>query len=279
MFKDNAERRSYRKSPGRQYGYEYNPLRDQERADSSIPNETWNGGDPSRRPSRPSGVLAPRPDPRRTRQLMRQNILASKSRSAVLDEPQETDYEQDIEEQDLGMNVRAAYHNHRAGLPARGYYPQRYQEFEEEQIVEDWLKHGESVPDYMDPDLGYDEEEDPLEERLQQAPLRVPPNIRRSRALNEEEEDALLEAELEEKRRKASRRKFLIGAVAVGGTAVAAYEILPRLPQAIGNGAANIEHQLQQAFENGVASGGNAVRKDLINSLEIAGGLFPGWRD
>jgi hypothetical protein len=124
----------------------------------------------------------------------------------------------------------------------------------------------------MDPDLGYDEE-DLLEERLRQAPLRAPANARRTRVLDEEDEDELLEAELAEKKRKAGRRKFLLGAVAVGGTAVAAYEILPRLPQAIGSGAANIEHQLQQAFQNGVTSGANAARKDLLNGLDSLEGF------
>lgn len=61
MSKDHLEHR-YRKSPGRQYGYEYDPLRSQ------------NEGSPSN-----SGTaLAQRPDPRRTRQLMRQHIIASR---------------------------------------------------------------------------------------------------------------------------------------------------------------------------------------------------------
>jgi len=68
MSKDRLERRSYRKSPGRQYGYEYDPLHsDSMRSYSS--DET----------------LLSRPDPRRTRQLLRQNILAKKVR--LDDEP------------------------------------------------------------------------------------------------------------------------------------------------------------------------------------------------
>ncbi|HLI71671.1 MAG TPA: hypothetical protein VKV19_18090 [Ktedonobacteraceae bacterium] len=269
MFKENAERRLYRRSPGRQYGYDYNPLREQEQIDTSVVNETWDGDGPGRKPSRPGGVLAPRPDPRRARQLMRQNILASKTRSTVLNPPGEANGEQDGEEQELEISQRAAYRGHRAAQPERGYYPQRYREFEEEQIVEDWLKHGESVPDYMDPDLGY--EEDPLEERLREAP--GPAAARRTRVLDREDEDELLEAELAAKKRKASRRKFIVGAVAVGGATVAAYELLPRVPQAIGNGAANVEHQIQQAFSNGFTQGGEAVRKELINSLESLEGF------
>jgi hypothetical protein len=263
MFKDRAERRSYRKSPGRQYGSEYDPLRGQGRGEISTQRETWDEDDSGPRPSRPSGGLSRRPDPRRTRQLMRKNILASKA--ATLDALQETDYPE-VEEERIGYRAR------RAASPAHGYYPQRYREFEEEQIAEDWIKHGESVPDYIDPDLGYeeDEEEDPLDERLRERPPRAP--ARRTRVLDEDE-DALLEAELEAKRRKANRRKFLLGAAAVGGTAVAAYEILPRLPQAIGNGAANLEHQLQQAFQNGVTAGADAARKELINGLDTLEGF------
>src|SRR5258708_13596274 len=88
MFKDNEERRSYRKSPGRQYGYEYNPLRGQRTRETSSPHETWNG-DGSRKPSQSTGILSPRPDPRRARQLMRQNILASKAQSLTLDPTEE----------------------------------------------------------------------------------------------------------------------------------------------------------------------------------------------
>jgi hypothetical protein len=271
MLNDRTERRSYRKSPGRQYGYEYDPLHEQRRTDTSALKETWNS-DGSRKPSRPGGTLAPRPDPRRTRQLMRQNILASKSHSAVLDPAQEADpldqYEPPNQERNPEIYPRAdgALRNRGRHVGEHVYTPERYRDFEEEQIAQDWIRHGESLPDYMDPDLGL--EEDPLEERVRQAPPRPRERARPTEVLDEEEEDALLEAELEEKRRQASRRKFLVGAVVVGGTALAAYEILPRIPQAIGSGAANIEHQLQQAFTNGVTAGGNAVRKDLINALD-----------
>lgn len=271
MLNDKMERRSYRKSPGRQYGYEYNPLHEQRRTETSTLSETWNS-DGSRKPSHPGGTLAPRPDPRRTRQLMRQNILASKSRSAVLEPTPEndllSDYEPDEEVQFLDYP--------RAGVTTRNrgrhgathiYTPERYRDFEEEQIAENWIKHGESVPDYMDPDVGLDDE-DPLEERLRQATPRPRIAQRATRVLDEEDEDDLLENELEEKSRKATRRKILLGAVVAGGAALAAYEIIPRIPQAIGSGASNIEHQLQQAFANGVASGANAASKALLNGLD-----------
>ena len=72
MAKDHLERRTYRKSPGRQYGYDYDPLRSQggqSRSGGSQHSETM---------SKSGALLAQRPDPRRTRQLMRQSIIASK---------------------------------------------------------------------------------------------------------------------------------------------------------------------------------------------------------
>lgn len=276
MFKNQTERRSYRKSPGRQYGYEYNPLRGQDRAETSVPGEAWHGE--GRSPSRP-GVLVPRPDPRRTRQLLRQNILAGKSRSAVLERPHDADpldrYALEDDERELEIYARLDHaprnRRLRPATSSHVYQPERYQEFEEEQIAEDWIKHGESVPDYMDPDLGY--EEDPLDERVRQVTPRFPARARRTRVLDEEAEDDLLAAELQEKKRRDARRKFLLGAAAIGGAGVAAYEILPRLPQAIGTGAANLEHQLQQAFQNGVTAGADAARKELLNGLDTLEGF------
>src|SRR5712691_1086374 len=83
------ERRAYRKSPGRQYGYDYDPLKSSSRSgssqsgkgDSSAGNR-WSNHEEST--SRPGIQLAQRPDPRRTRQLLRQSILASKYTSAPL---------------------------------------------------------------------------------------------------------------------------------------------------------------------------------------------------
>jgi len=279
MFRDKMERKSYRKSPGRQYGYDYNPLNEQGRTDGSTPHETWNDDEGTRKPSRP-GSLSPRPDPRRTRQLIRQNILASKSRATDLSEELEEMEERSVEE-DSPTTMRHFHKRSPIAAPPRSYYnPQPYREFEEEQIAEDWIRHGESGPDYMDPDLGYgaEEEEDLLEERVRQEPARqrVPGAgmARPTRRLAERrDEDDLLEEELAEKRRKATRRKFLFGAVAVTGTAVAAYELVPRIPQAIGNGASNIENQLQQAFQNGVASGAESARKELINALDSLEGF------
>jgi hypothetical protein len=78
MSKDPLGRRSYRKSPGRQYGYDYDPLRSQSGSVAS----------------KPSGLLVQRPDPRRTRQFLRQNIIASKRSSTENTEPL-ADHEQE----------------------------------------------------------------------------------------------------------------------------------------------------------------------------------------
>ncbi|BCL81792.1 hypothetical protein ccbrp13_42570 [Ktedonobacteria bacterium brp13] len=69
MSKDHLERRMYRKSPGRQYGYDYDPLRS--RSDTSQASQKSTA-------SRAGTVLVQRPDPRRTRQLLRKSIIASK---------------------------------------------------------------------------------------------------------------------------------------------------------------------------------------------------------
>src|SRR2546423_14364323 len=91
MTKDHFERRAYRKSPGRQYGYDYDPLRNQKRSgnrqrgrlDDSLAGDrsSTHGGTSSRSSSRPALQLAHRPDAPKTRKLFRQNILASKSQS------------------------------------------------------------------------------------------------------------------------------------------------------------------------------------------------------
>jgi hypothetical protein len=79
MSKDPLGRRSYRKSPGRQYGYDYDPLRSQSGSVAS----------------KPSGLLVQRPDPRRTRQFLRQNIIASKRSSNEKNTEPLADHEQE----------------------------------------------------------------------------------------------------------------------------------------------------------------------------------------
>ncbi len=264
MLNNQSERKPYHKSPGRQYGYAYNPLQNTGRTETSLSNEAWQSTDGVNRPSRPGAVHSTRPDPRRTRQLLRQQILASKSQSAVLDRPREID---DYEPEDELASTLPAPRRHGAA-PARGYHPRRFQEFEEQQIAADWIRHGESMPDYMDSELS--DTEDPLAERVRETQPRTRAGAHPTRVLPEEDEDEdeRLDAELREKKRQDTRRKFLISALVLGGAGVAAAEILPRLPQAIGAGASNLEHQVQQAFQNGVNAGAAAARKDLLNGLD-----------
>ncbi len=59
----------------------------------------------------------------------------------------------------------------------------------------------------------------------------------------------------------------------VGGGAVAAYELVPKIPHALESAGTNIEHQLAQAFQNGVAAGEEAVRKEFLNGLDTLEGV------
>ena len=136
MTKDSSERRAYRRSPGRQYGYDYDPLHSQNdnRADHTGHVDSSQHGT--------------RPDPRRARQLLRQNILASKSRTI-------TNLPKRPEESTL-------YSSRPVSNPRRlqRYTPvlERYPNVDEDVAEEKW---DEYEMEYLDPDLGY-EEEDPF---------------------------------------------------------------------------------------------------------------------
>ena len=140
----------------------------------------------------------------------------------------------------------------------------------------------------MDP--GYEEYEDydPLANRLPytesprarstalRAQPEVPGRVRHYGAppdYDVEEQEEVAARRRQKKKKGLSRRKLLIGAVAVGGGAIAAYELAPHLPQALEQAGSNIEHQLQDAFNKGLAAGGEAVRKELINSLDTLEGV------
>jgi hypothetical protein len=72
------------------------------------------------------------------------------------------------------------------------------------------------------------------------------------------------------KKKKLSRRGLLLGAgaAALVGTGVAAYELVPKVPQAVGDAGSNIEKQVQDAFNRGLTQGAEQARKELINSLD-----------
>src|SRR5215471_748338 len=173
MVKDRSERRFYRKSPGRQYGYEYDPLHSQSLAGAAVQSDSLDTrGEAASTPDRhTTGLLAPRPDPRRTRQLIRQNIIASKSKSGALDDTGQLDqelqnhYVSSYEDQELYENqvhtTHSSSRNPRSTqLPPS--IPEQYGEPDEEYEEEPFGY------DRLDPDLGYDydEEEDYLPTRL-----------------------------------------------------------------------------------------------------------------
>lgn len=294
MSDERSERRSYRKSPGRQYAYDYDPLH------SKPLNGNGQSGRLSATPQsepltgylkdaetggqrRHTGVLAPRPDPRRTRQLLRQQILAAKAKSALAGDTGQIDPNIDMSVMPFDED-QLTYEEHyrprrRSGsiqLPSRplnGRHPTR-EYTEPDELYETIAPPPPPLPyddeyEYVDPDMGYDEEveqalPDPETERRRRTPV-VKPDI--------EEEESQRVRQKKGKKGFFSRRKLIAGAILVGGGAVAAYELGPKIPQALENAGTNIGHEIQQAFDQGFAAGGQAVRKELINGLDTLEGV------
>ena len=290
MPKDRSERKMYRKSPGRQYGYEYDPLRSRSgrsqsgQSGTAAQEEQW----PTRGESdRTNTAMAQRPDLRRTRQLLRQNIIASKNRPSVEEEQPEYDQEQQTPnyEEEIAQRRSPAPHNR-----PQQYIPttRELTEAGEALDVEPWQEFD------VDPDAGY-EDLDPLDMRLgyaeipqrtptragQRQPTRVP--ARSARPIEPEYyDDEEYEYEEDEpparrrpRKKNVSRRGLLfgLGVVAAGGAGVAAYELVPKIPQLANDVGVNIEKQLQDAFNRGVAQGANTVRQDFVTSLESLEGF------
>lgn len=280
MSKDHLEKKSYRKSPGRQYGYDYDPLRS--RSGQSQGNSTR---------GRTSSSLTQRPDPRRTRQLMRKSILENKHRFSETDEEELEPLEQVALAQEVEDNtLYSRRYQNRTSAFARSNLPEEEVGSVEPEEDEAWNDDF----DYVDPDLGY--EEDLLDARMAYENRMASRSLRatgtRSQRLAPTEEDyeddeEYYEEEYEEEPRRAAppkrrkkknrmtRRGLLVGAGAalVGGTAIAAYELGPKLPQAVGNVGANIEKQLQDAFNKGVAQGAAEARKEILTALDNLEGV------
>jgi hypothetical protein len=284
MSDDRSERRTYRKSPGRQYGYDFNPLRSQSLPGSSQSGRT--GASPQSEPltghlsnsgeleERYSGVLAPRPDPRRTRQLHRQHILATKARTGLEEDTGKIDPDIQFPSQPL-----------RSRRPTREYIEP------EEPILAPPpppLPYEDEF-DYLDPDMAYEDDYDLLDGRTGyggsvRAPIIEPglvdPETDRRRVspgagseFEEEEEPRVSKGKKKGKKGFFSRRKLIAGAVLVGGGAVAAYELGPKIPGLLESAGSNIENQVADAFNRGFAAGGEAVRKELINGLDTLEGV------
>jgi hypothetical protein len=76
-----------------------------------------------------------------------------------------------------------------------------------------------------------------------------------------------------EKKQRVTRRRLIIGAGLVGTAAIAAYELGPKIPGAVNSVGTDIEHQVQDAFNRGLAQGAAAARQDLVNALENLEGV------
>ncbi len=310
MSKDHSERRTYRKSPGRQYGYDYDPLRSHSGQSQSGQAERWssNGGETG---SRSGALLAQRPDPRRTRQLLRKSIIASKTPTPE-DETDELEYEE--KEQNASYqhiqhdeyteeSLRRPYLNRgaraqrtelveedtpqknasaRSGRLTPAYRPSSRKLLEVEQQEQDQWEDIDPSLEYEDPfDMrpGYGAE--PIEIERKPASVRPRSQTKLPPMNRDIEEDELFIADDEgdqrspvgrlTKKRKLSRRGILFGAgaIAVGAAGIAVIEMAPKVPQVVGNA----EHQIQAAFEQGVAQGANDARKELLNTLDTLGGF------
>ncbi len=275
MSNDNLERKTYRKSPGRQYGYEYDPLRTQTQSGHSRPSTTGQQGT----------QLAPRPDLRRTRQLLRQNILASKAKNGLpgesVDETLDEEYNTNESHTD---NVDTTLYVNRS-LP--GNSPRRTNQLMSRRtrnLSSELEEEDQGELAYVEPHT----DDDPFHNRLMQRPVRRPTavpttprsGVRRSDPHEEyEEEDDERDrarARRKAKRQKVTRRRLLLGlgTVVVGGAAaaVAAYEI-PKLPGTLNDVGKNIEQELQNSFNQGFNAGADAVRKEFITALNDLEGV------
>ena len=158
MSKDRAERKGYRKSPGRQYGYDHDPMRSRTgQAGQRIPTGQYETEQDEQK-SKAATVLIQRPDLRRTRQLVRQNILAHKTRTTLdLSQQPETYQEETYAQREIPYEEDGEHVTYSRRLPSRSGQiassrvapPTRRLEPEDE--VEDWRD--------VDPDLGYEDEE------------------------------------------------------------------------------------------------------------------------
>ena len=325
MPKERSERKMYRRSPGRQYGYDYDPLKS--RTGQNRQNDSGTSALPERSqqreiPARASAPLVQRPNLRRTRQLTRKSIIESR-RSALAEVDQQEQQPDEIASYDsvpLEEEDRTLYSSRRAArnaykeqlLPTTSQlspeqedlYDDAYTDEEQEAYPhEQWTE--------VDPDAGYDdeyEEPDPLDTRMRYAPVpdardERAPIAKRTRQLDDpyaeyddgyeddEDYDDYVEPpptrrerrderdERDErprrKSKKVSRRGLLfgLGAAAVTGTGIAAYELVPKIPSALDGAATNVEHQIQAAFEKGLAQGADNARRELIGALETIDGF------
>jgi hypothetical protein len=215
---------------------------------------------------------------------MRQSILASKAKTTLNGEQEDEaqdwqaeqlEYEEQEEATPYGSRGSRSSRSARPRTPSQALYGTGNLD---RQTGEAELEE----PGFVDPDSGVD----PLAHRLNYPELstRRPAErgiMARRNDLPDEYDDYDYEEDQPRIRRRVkeknlSRRRLLVGlgTIAVGGAAVAAaaYE-LPKVPQAINDAGTNIEHQLQDAFNRGVSSGEDAVRREFITALDQLEGI------
>ena len=245
MSNDRSERRIYRRSPGRQYGYDYHPLRSQNREETS--QEQSNG---------PDTTSSQRPDPRRTRQLLRQRILAGKRQNTNQDELEDVELEEASAETEANVDdydyTESEYDDYEDEVPADYGEKLTYQPSRRPAVT-----RVVAPPDEED---YYEGEEGPYEDDYEDEYEEEKPAPRRT-------------ISKKEKKQKVTRRRLIIGGALVGTAAIAAYELGPKIPNAVNAVGGDIEHQLQDAFNRGLAQGAAAARKDLATALESLEGV------
>jgi len=279
MSRDRSERKTYHKSPGRQYGYDYDPLRVRNGQNGQGQGEQVIQAE---RSQRISTQLAQRPDLRRTRQLTRKSIIASKGRAATeVEVPDEEFTEEEVYETPTRRpsdeeQEDPTYYSHRRQVRSGNIAPpnlpstRQLLETDEEAFYgedDDWQDDQEYQED-VDPDQGY-EEPDPLAVRVVPAP-RTRQLVEPDEYEDDEYEDDYEDERPRRRKKKVSRRGMLfgLGAAVVGGAGIAAYELGLKIPGAVNGAASNLEHQVEDAFNKGLAEGANNARKALLTELQ-----------
>jgi hypothetical protein len=287
MLEDHLERKTYRKSPGRQYGYDYDPL--QSRSERSQTGSTA---------SRSGMLLSQRPDPRRTRQLLRQSIIASRRLDDEILENVQPELSSSTSALERSRPTRRIYHppseyvrpstahiprthhhpvyakdepplpsyrSNSARLTAsvEPYLPSTRELMYEDEVVQEAWPHQERGH-HVNPDQGIDEDEDLDHETLSEQDV--------NEGYIYEEDEQLPSGLRVVKKQSSSRRKFLIGAgvlVAGGvGVGIATAQSQPSPKTSRPQATNNTDSQMKQAYDQGFSQGAEQARREIISVLD-----------